>query len=97
MSNPLGHQVAPAELEALILENPEIKDVAVVGVYINEEEVPRAYIVPKEGSKVKPEEIALWLSPRVAKYKRLAGGVAIVDNIPKNPVSSTCAVSTLQN
>lgn len=50
------------------------------------EELPRAYIVPQGGySSVPPTEIAKWLAERVAPHKRLAGGVAMVDAIPKNP------------
>ena len=39
-----GNQVAPAELEAVLLEHPQIADAAVVGVTIQSEEVPRAYV-----------------------------------------------------
>ena len=49
------------------------------------EELPRAYIVPQENTTADPKEIANWLSSRVAPHKRLAGGVAITDTIPKNP------------
>lgn len=43
-----GFQVAPAELEALLLTHPGVNDVVVIPVY-NEEagEVPRAYVVRK--------------------------------------------------
>ncbi|KAI8157985.1 4-coumarate--CoA ligase-like 7 [Colletotrichum sp. SAR 10_70] len=80
-----GNQVAPAELEALLLERPDIADVAVIGVTINGEEFPRAYIVRSPGTNTSGEEIAKWLEERVAKHKRLRGGVAFTDVIPKNP------------
>lgn len=82
-----GNQVAPAELEGVLLEHPQIQDACIVGVTIDGEEVPRAYIVPSEGENVRGEEVARWISKRVAKHKRLAGGVVIVDEVPKNPVS----------
>jgi len=41
--------------------------------------------VLQEGMSVKPDEVASWLSQRVARHKRLAGGVVIIDLIPKNP------------
>lgn len=81
-----GNQVAPAELEALLLERPDIADVAVIGVTINGEEFPRAYVVRSPGTNTSGEEIAKWLEERVAKHKRLRGGVAFTDVIPKNPV-----------
>ncbi|KAJ0386508.1 hypothetical protein COL922a_004150 [Colletotrichum nupharicola] len=80
-----GNQVAPAELEALLLEHPDIADVAVIGVTINGEEFPRAYVVRSPGTNTSGEEIAKWLEERVAKHKRLRGGVAFTDVIPKNP------------
>ena len=83
-----GLQVAPAELEAVLLENPAIVDASVVGVTIKGEELPRGYIVLKEGQKVSGEEVAKFLETRVSRHKRLLGGVVVVDAIPKNPVST---------
>ncbi|EGP91201.1 unnamed protein product [Zymoseptoria tritici ST99CH_1A5] len=80
-----GLQVAPAELEGLLLDHPEVDDVAVVGVTINGDEAPRAYAVVKEGSKATPKEIAEWMAERVSRHKRLTGGVVLVKEIPKNP------------
>ena len=81
-----GNQVAPAELEALLLDHPAVQDAAVVGVTINGEELPRAYIALQENSQSATErDIAEWLATRVAKHKRLAGGVKFVEAIPKNP------------
>ncbi|GKT50352.1 4-coumarate--CoA ligase-like 7 [Colletotrichum spaethianum] len=80
-----GNQVAPAELEALLLERQDVADAAVIGVTINGEEFPRAYIVRSPGTNATGEEIAKWLEERVSKHKRLRGGVAFTDVIPKNP------------
>lgn len=49
------------------------------------EELPRAYVVLQNGHSATPQDIADWLAQRVARYKRLAGGVVCVDDIPKNP------------
>jgi acyl-CoA synthetase (AMP-forming)/AMP-acid ligase II len=83
-----GKQVAPAELEALLLERADITDAGVVGVSIDGEEVPRAYVVRSDGSKASETEIIKWIELRVAAHKRLKGGVAFTDAIPKNPVCS---------
>ncbi|TVY54449.1 4-coumarate--CoA ligase-like 7 [Lachnellula cervina] len=80
-----GNQVAPAELEAVLLEHPQLQDACVVGVTIQGEEVPRAYVVPKEGEAVEGQQVAGWLAERVSRYKRLSGGVVLVDAVPKNP------------
>ncbi|TAQ87277.1 hypothetical protein B7494_g4381 [Chlorociboria aeruginascens] len=84
-----GFQVAPAELEGLLLGSDEIDDVAVIGVYDESQatEVPRAYVVPKKGVKAGPEteeRIKTWLAGKVAGHKRLRGGVRFVDVIPKS-------------
>ncbi|TVY93005.1 Acyl-CoA ligase, partial [Lachnellula willkommii] len=80
-----GNQVAPAELEAVLLEHPQLQDACVVGVTIQGEEVPRAYVVPKEGGKVEGQQVAGWVAERVSRFKRLTGGVVLVDAVPKNP------------
>ncbi|RPA81751.1 acetyl-CoA synthetase-like protein [Ascobolus immersus RN42] len=84
-----GFQVAPAELEGLLLGHPEVDDVAVAGVYDEgiASEVPRAYVVLRAGterSDAKAVEIQEWLAKKVANYKRLRGGVKWVDAIPKS-------------
>ncbi|KAK7431737.1 hypothetical protein QQZ08_001674 [Neonectria magnoliae] len=81
-----GFQVAPAELEALLLERSDVADAAVIGVTIDGEEVPRAYIVKTSNSEDTTEDdIASWLASRVSRHKRLVGGVVFIDVIPKIP------------
>ena len=89
-----GYQVPPAELEDLLRTHPKIKEAAVIPV---EDElsgqVPRAYIqLVREDIFSKKDEILPftevevqdWVKDRVAPYKRLAGGVEFVDDIPKS-------------
>ncbi|KAK2764327.1 hypothetical protein FQN54_009019 [Arachnomyces sp. PD_36] len=80
-----GNQVAPAELEALLLEHPGVADAAVIGITINNDEAPRAYIVPKPNQTPSGEEIAKFISGKVSATKRITGGVVFIDSIPKNP------------
>ncbi|KAF2126881.1 4-coumarate-CoA ligase-like protein [Dothidotthia symphoricarpi CBS 119687] len=83
-----GLQVAPAELEALLLDHPEVQDAAVIGVAANGDETPRAYIVPQHPDTATPElaeNIKNWVAERVSRHKRLEGGVHFVESIPKNP------------
>jgi len=82
-----GNQVAPAELEAVLLEHEDVADAAVIGVPMQGDERPRAFVVLKEGRKATPKEIKKWTDMRVARHKRLEGGVVLVDSVPKNPVS----------
>jgi acyl-CoA synthetase (AMP-forming)/AMP-acid ligase II len=77
-----GFQVAPAELEALLLTHPKVADVAVIGV-VDEEggEAPKAFIVSKE--PVSAEEIMEFVASRVAPHKKVRR-VEFVDQIPKS-------------
>lgn len=61
-------------------------DAAVVGVVLEGEELPRAYVVLKEGRAARTEDIARFVEGRVARFKRLTGGVVFTNVIPKNPV-----------
>ncbi|KAK5047590.1 hypothetical protein LTR84_006687 [Exophiala bonariae] len=84
-----GFQVAPAQLEGLLLGHPAVDDVAVIGVYSAERatELPRAYIVAAKAYTTGDElakEITGWLHAKVAPYKKLRGGIRFVDTIPKS-------------
>ncbi len=79
-----GLPIAPAELEAILMEHPAVKDCAVVG--IPEEsvgEIPKAFIVRREGHIVDAEGIKTFVAARVAPYKQLRD-VAFIQEIPKN-------------
>ncbi|KAK9459283.1 uncharacterized protein V1516DRAFT_713423 [Lipomyces oligophaga] len=80
-----GFQVAPAELEALLLRHPQVIDAAVVGHWSEAEatEQPRAFVVIAKGTQI--ETIHRWVDEQVAKHKRLHGGIVEVDQIPKSP------------
>ena len=81
-----GFQVAPSELEAVLLSHPEIADAAVVGVPIPAAgtQVPRAFVVRRSGSDVSSAEVIEYAAKRLAEYKRLSGGVRFVNAIPRN-------------
>ena len=83
-----GYQVAPAELEALLLTHPHISDAAVIPVEDEMSgELPRAYVTLKDDSKpedVSEEAIKAWVEERVAPFKRLEGGVRFIDQVPKS-------------
>ena len=83
-------QVAPPELEGVLLSHPDIVDAAVIGVPdpSNKEgsEAPRAYIVRRDlkSDKPSPQEVNKHMRERLASYKMLAGGIVFVEAIPKN-------------
>jgi acyl-CoA synthetase (AMP-forming)/AMP-acid ligase II len=80
-----GFQVAPAELEALIVTHPGVADVAVVGEPCAETgERPVAHVVLRAGSGLQENDIVAFVEGRVASYKRIAR-VRFVASIPKSP------------
>jgi acyl-CoA synthetase (AMP-forming)/AMP-acid ligase II len=78
-----GYQVAPAELESLLLEHPGIADVAVIPVADEEAgEVPKACVVVK--GPLTASDVMDFIAPRVAHYKRIRH-VEFLESIPKSP------------
>ncbi|MET8567887.1 4-coumarate--CoA ligase family protein [Streptomyces sp. NPDC004783] len=79
-----GYQVAPAELEALLLTHPGIADAAVVGALDDDgNEVPHAHVVrrsPADGPS--GEEVMTYVAERVAPYKRVRR-VTFTDAVPR--------------
>lgn len=82
-----GLQVAPAELEGLLLEHNDVADAAVVGITVHGEEMPRAYVVLQDTAtgSVTEADIQGFVAGKVAKHKRLTGGVKFVEEVPKLP------------
>ncbi|XP_042520648.1 4-coumarate--CoA ligase 2-like [Macadamia integrifolia] len=80
-----GFQVAPAELEAMLIAHPKISDAAVVPMKDEAAgEVPVAFVVKSNGSDVIEDEIKQYISKQVVFYKRI-NRVFFIDAIPKSP------------
>ncbi|KAK0401495.1 hypothetical protein QR680_015819 [Steinernema hermaphroditum] len=80
-----GLQVPPAELEDVLLSHPLIKDAAVIGVpHKKDGEQPMAFVV-RADECLSEEEVKKYIADRLARYKRLTGGVQFLPQIPKSP------------
>ncbi|KAG6772169.1 hypothetical protein POTOM_023566 [Populus tomentosa] len=80
-----GFQVAPAELEAMLIAHPDIFDCAVVPMKDEAAgEVPVAFVVRANGSKITEDEIKQYISKQVVFYKRISR-VFFTESIPKAP------------
>ncbi len=80
-----GYQVAPAELEAVLLAHPAVADVAVIPLKDDEAgDVPKAFIVLKPDATATADELMSFVAERVAPYKKVRQ-VEFIDAIPKSP------------
>ncbi|MFF8095954.1 4-coumarate--CoA ligase family protein [Streptomyces sp. NPDC016675] len=80
-----GFQVAPAELEALLLTHPGVADAAVVGAHDDDgNEIPHAHVVRRPTApELSESEIMLYVAERVAPYKRVRR-VTFVEGVPRS-------------
>ncbi|MFT6290716.1 MAG: 4-coumarate--CoA ligase [Ilumatobacter sp.] len=79
-----GFQVAPAELEALIITHPKVADVAVIGIPDDEAgELPKAFVTPVEGETVTLEEIQELVAQHLVSYKQIKV-LEVIEEIPKS-------------
>jgi acyl-CoA synthetase (AMP-forming)/AMP-acid ligase II len=78
-----GYQVAPAELEAVLLTHPAVADAAVVRQPdAMAGEVPKAFVVLEAPATA--QELMAWVAERVAGYKRVRQ-IEFTDSIPRSP------------
>ncbi len=79
-----GFQVAPAELEALLLTHPAVADAAVVGRPDDSAgEIPVGFVVLRPGVEATAEEISDFVAGQVAHFKALRH-IEFIDAIPKS-------------
>jgi long-chain acyl-CoA synthetase len=81
-----GFGIAPAEIEALLLEHPGIADCAVIGkAHAEAGEIPKAFVVRRSGQpELTAEDVVAFTTGRLAGYKT-PQEVEFVEAIPKNP------------
>ncbi len=80
-----GFQVAPAELEAVLLTHEAIADAAVIPSADEEAgEVPKAFVVLKPNASASADEIMAYVAERVAPHKKIRR-LAFIEQIPKSP------------
>jgi acyl-CoA synthetase (AMP-forming)/AMP-acid ligase II len=80
-----GYQVAPAELEAVLIAHPEIADAAVIGVLDKEsgEELPKAFVVLSPGSELTEQGVMDFMAVKVAPHKKIRF-VEFIEQVPKS-------------
>jgi 4-coumarate--CoA ligase len=79
-----GFQVAPAELEAILITHPQVADCAVIGMPDERAgEIPKAFVVAAAG-EVDTGALAEFISTQVAPHKKIRE-FEVIDEIPKSP------------
>ena len=79
-----GYQVAPAELEALLLTHPLIADAAVVGAPDDDgQEVPKAFVVTVVDAELDGDTVMAFVAERVAPHKKVRQ-VVFIETVPKS-------------
>ena len=79
-----GFQVAPAELEALLITHPKIADVAVIGIPDDEAgELPKAFVAVAPNETVTLEDVQALVSEHLVSYKQIRE-LEILEAIPKS-------------
>lgn len=81
-----GFSVAPAQIEALLLEHPAVSDAAVIARPSAEAgEIPKAFVVLRSGYEPPPaDELMAWTNAKLATYKHVRE-LEYIDAIPRNP------------
>jgi len=79
-----GYQVAPAVLEAVLLEHPSIADAAVIGAPDEDgQEVPKAFVVVQQGAELDADAVMAHVAAHVAPHEKVRQ-VEFIDAIPKS-------------
>jgi long-chain acyl-CoA synthetase len=77
-----GFNVYPREVEDVIAEHPDVLEVAVIAVPDpSTGEAVKAFVVPRPGATLRPEDVSAHAATRLARFKRPTV-VAIVGELP---------------
>ena len=79
-----GENVAPTEVERVIITHPDVIDVAVVGVPDPRwGEVGRAFVVARPGATLTLEDLREFCAGQIARYKA-PHSLVLIENLPRN-------------
>ena len=80
-----GENISSQEVENVIKANPNVLDAAVVAVPsdLGEDEV-KAYVTPREGATVDPEQVVYWCAEHLAYFK-VPRYWEVRDELPRTP------------
>jgi len=80
-----GENIYPREIEELLATHPKVKECAVIGVKDEVRgEVPKAFVIPREGETVEEKELRSFCREHLAGYK-VPKIIDIVQDLPRTP------------
>ena len=81
-----GENVSPAEIENVLYTHPSVCEAAVIGRPDERwGQVGVAFVVPRAGSRIDPEELIAHCRRELAAYK-VPRGIQLVDELPHSPI-----------
>jgi len=81
-----GFNIYATDLEIVMLEHPEVHEVAVVALPSREwGETPLAIIVTQPNSQIQEEALRLWANERLGKAQRISA-LVFIDDLPKSSI-----------
>jgi len=81
-----GENIAPAEIETVLMSHPGVDECAVIGVpSVEWGQTVKAFVVPRKGHPVTDAELAEFCRSRLASFKR-PESIEFIDALPKNPL-----------
>ena len=92
-------QVAPAELESILLSHADVSEAAVIGIPdLDHGEIPKAFIVPKDKNNLpSADELIRLVNEQVVDYKKIRGGIQFIECIPKISIGKSDRVTLKKN
>ena len=81
-----GFNIYPSDLEAVLVQHPQVAEAAVVGVPSERwGETPVAFVVPRDGAVLQAQEVLDWANARLGKTQRLAA-VELAPQLPRSAI-----------
>jgi acyl-CoA synthetase (AMP-forming)/AMP-acid ligase II len=81
-----GENIAPAEIETVLMSHPGVEECAVIGVpSVEWGQTVKAFVVPRKGATLDRAELIDFCRKRLASFK-CPETIDFIDELPKNPL-----------